>query len=258
MPHSSVCWGALLRLICAGFGISLALNVAAHPHFSVTARGDRTEADIRRDALDHSPELLRMAGIRQGMSVADILAGDGYYTELLSHVVGPSGHVLMMNNKAFDGFSKERLDERHVERLSNVSYQVVDLNHLRLLPESLNAIVLCKAYHDLYWVDTTGIWPKIDPDLVLNQLIAALRPGGVLLLIDHSAIPGHGRTDASTLHRMDEDFAREDFARRGLKVIASSNLLRRADDPRELVSYLPPMLGKTDRFVLIFSKTRRL
>ncbi len=72
------------------------------------------------------------------------------------------------------------------------------------------------------------------------------------MLIDHSAKTGHGSADASTLHRIDEAFARQDFGKRGLRVVAHSDALRHADDPREQISYQPPMLGKTDRFVLVF------
>lgn len=123
---------------------------------------------------------------------------------------------------------------------------------------TLDAVVLSKVYHDLYWVDTKGesqgLWPKINTSAVLDQLVRALKPGGVLLLVDHSAKAGHGSADASTLHRVDEAFAREDFTKRGMRVIASSDLLRRKDDLREQISYKGPMLGKTDRFVLVFQK----
>ena len=98
------------------------------------------------------------------------------------------------------------------------------------------------------------MWPKINTSGVLDQLVQALKPGGVLLLVDHSAKAGRGSNDASTLHRIDEAFARQDFTKRGMRVVASSDLLRRKDDPREQVSYKEPMLGKTDRFVLVFKK----
>ena len=215
----------------------------------------RSAGDLTRDALDHPAELLRLTGIGPGMHVADMLAGDGYYSELLSHLVGPKGQVLMINNssfdKWFDGDRQKRLADNH---LPNLEYRVVDLDHMNLAAGSLDAIVLSKVYHDLYWVDTTGIWPKFDTGGVLDQLVAALKPGGVLLLIDHSAKAGHGSADASALHRIEEDYARRDFERRGLHVIAHSDLLRRPDDKRELVSYKEPMLGKTDRFVLVFRK----
>jgi predicted methyltransferase len=81
-----------------------------------------------------------------------------------------------------------------------------------------------------------------------------LKPGGLLLLVDHSAKPGTGSADAGTLHRIDEAYTVHDFEKRGFKVIGKSDLLRRPDDKRELVSYTPPGLGKTDRFVLVFRK----
>jgi predicted methyltransferase len=109
----------------------------------------------------------------------------------------------------------------------------------------------------MYWVDTTGKspWPKIDVSSVLDQLSRALKPGGVLLLIDHSAKAGHGKADAGELHRIEESFAVKDFESHGFKVAAKSDLLKRPDDARDLISYKGPAVGKTDRFVLVFRKT---
>jgi predicted methyltransferase len=215
----------------------------------------RSSGDLKRDAADHPAQILRLTGIKPGMHVADMLAGDGYYSELLSYVVGPNGHVLMINNSSFDKWSDGDRQKRLADnRLPNVEYRLVDLDHMNLAPASLDAIVLSKVYHDLYWVDDTGIWPKFDTSGVLDQLVAALKPGGVLLLVDHSAKVGHGSADASSLHRIEEAYARQDFGKRGLRVIATSNLLQRPDDPRAQISYKEPMLGKTDRFVLVFRK----
>jgi len=253
-PNRSRLW--LEVLVMVGLGASGIATCNAADRFDVALDAQqRSSADASRDANDHPAELLRLTGIGPGMRVADVLAGDGYYSEVLSHLVGPRGHVLMINNSAFDKWSDGPRQQRLAgNRLPNVEYQLVDLDHMGLAASSLDAIVLSKVYHDLYWVDATGIWPKFDTAGVLDQLVRALKPGGVLLLIDHSAKPGHGSDDASTLHRIDEAFARRDFERRGLRVIARSDLLRRPDDQRDQVSYKPPMLGKTDRFVLVFRK----
>src|SRR5580700_3172260 len=217
----------------------------------------RPAADSARDALDHPAEMLRLAGIRPGMKVADVLAGDGYYSELLSYVVGPTGHVSLINNLAFDDWSQPALKDRMAGgRFANVTQQTVDLNDMKLPPASLDAVLLVKVYHDMYWVDTNpkSPWPRIDVSSVLDQLSRALKPGGVLLLIDHSAKLGHGKSDAGELHRIEEAFAVADFTAHGFKVIAKSDLLRRPDDMRDLISYKGPALGKTDRFVLVFRK----
>jgi predicted methyltransferase len=164
----------------------------------------------------------------------------------------------MINNAAFDHWSDGPLQERLASgRLANVEHETVDLDHMNLKAASLDAVFLIKVYHDLYWVDSEGTtpWPKIDTAGVLDQLAHALKPGGILLLVDHSAKAGSGNTAASSLHRIEESYAVKDFESRGLKVVAKSDLLRRPDDARDQLSYKGPALGKTDRFVLVFRKT---
>ncbi len=232
-----------------------AAGQAADRYDAAVAHAGRSAADLKRDAIDHPAEVLRLTGIGPGMHVADVLAGDGYYSELLAALVGAQGKVLMLNNSAFDNWAGDDRKTRLAGgRLPNVDYRIVDLGHMDLGMATLDAIVLCKVYHDLYWVDPTGEWPKVDTAAVLDQLAKALKPGGVLLLVDHSAKAGHGSADASALHRIDEAFARADFEKRGLHVVASSELLRHPDDARDQISYQPPMLGKTDKFVLVFRK----
>jgi predicted methyltransferase len=228
---------------------------AADRYDAAVAHPGRPAADLKRDPLDHPAEILRLAAIKPGMRVADVLAGDGYYSELLSYIVGPGGKVLMINNKEFDDWSDGLAARLEGNRLPNVEHSTVDLNHLNLPAASFDAVLLIKVYHDLYWVDSDGHWPKIDVNGVLTQLSRALKPGGVLLLVDHSAKAGTGSTDASALHRIDEAFAVNDFEAHGLKVVAKSDLLRKPEDPRDRISFKGPMLGKTDRFVVVFRKT---
>jgi predicted methyltransferase len=228
---------------------------AADGYDAAVAHAGRSAADIKRDELDHPAEILRLTGIKPGMRVADVLAGDGYYSELLSYIVGPKGRVLSINNAAFDGWSDgDRQARLAGNRLPNVEHQTVDLNDMHLPAKSLDAVLLIKVYHDLYWVDTSGKWPKIDTSSVLAQLANALKPGGVLLIVDHSARAGRGAADASALHRIDEGFAIKDFESHGFKKVAESDVLRRPEDARDQISFKGPMLGKTDRFVLVFRK----
>ena len=84
-----------------------------------------------------------------------------------------------------------------------------------------------------------------------------MRPGGILLLVDHSARPGTGSADAGRLHRIDEQFARRDFEKHGFIFVRSSDVLRRPDDARDMITYQGEMLGETDRFVMVFRRTRK-
>jgi predicted methyltransferase len=231
-------------------------SYAADVYDAAVAHAGRSAADVKRDALDHPAEVLRLAGIKPGMHAVDFLSGDGYYSELLSYVVGPGGHVLMYNDPSFEKWSEGGAVKRVAgERLPNVEHRVAALNTLQLAPASVDAVLLVKVYHDLYWVDTTGAWPKVDTGAVLDNIARAVKPGGVVVIVDHSAKPGTGTADASTLHRIDEAYARKDWESRGLKLVAHSDVLRKHQDARDKLSYKPPALGNTDRFLLVFRKS---
>jgi predicted methyltransferase len=146
----------------------------------------RPERDLKRDAIDHPAEVLRLAGIKPGMRVGDFMGASGYYSELLSYIVGPKGQVLLMNNTAYDTWSENRWQER-TGRLANVEHRTIDAEHLDLPDRSLDAILLIKVYHDLYWVDEDpkDNWPRYDVPRVLNEIARVVKPGGILLLVDH-------------------------------------------------------------------------
>src|SRR5271156_3175840 len=241
-------------LIAIALAAFAAPGGAADLYDAAAAHRGRPASDLPRDTLDHPAELLRLAGIAPGMHVADVLAGGGYYSELLSSIVGPSGKVLLINNAAYDGWSDGLNARLAANRLANVEHLTVDLNHMNLPAHSLDAVLLIKVYHDLYWVSSKDEWPAINVDSVLTQLAHALKPGGKLLLVDHSAKAGTGASAATPLHRIDEAYAIKDFEAHGFKVVAKSDLLRRADDARDQLTYKGPMVGKTDRFVVVFRK----
>ena len=249
---------AFLLCVLAATGTLAApgARAAADAYDAAVQHAGRSADDLKRDALDHPAEVLRLAGIKPGMHVVDFLSGDGYYSELLSYAVGSSGHVLMYNDPSFEKWSEGGADKRVAgNRLPNVEHQVAALNTLQFPPGSVDAVFLIKIYHDLYWVDTTGAWAKVDTGPVLDNIARAVKPGGVVVIVDQSAKPGTGASAASPLHRIDEAYARKDWESRGLKLVAHSDVLRKPADPRDQISYQPPALGNTDRFLLIFRKS---
>jgi predicted methyltransferase len=227
---------------------------AADRFDAAVAHPGRPAADLRRDAVDDPADILRLTGIKPGMHVADVLAGGGYYSELLSYLVGPGGKVLLINNEAYDHWSDGLPARLAGNRLPNVRHETVDLAHMGMRDASLDAVLLVKVYHDLYWIDVRGHWPTIDVNGVLEQLTRALKPGGVLLVVDHSAKRGTGSSAATSLHRIDEAYAIKEFESHGLKLVATSDILRRPEDARDQLTFEGPMVGKTDRFVLVFHK----
>ena len=243
---------ALAGLALLGTPVSRAADI----YDAAVQHAGRSADDLKRDPLDHPAEVLRLAGIRPGMRVGDFMASDGYYSELLSYIVGPKGHVLLINNPSFDRWANNAWEARLTnERLPNVEHQTVDLNHMDIADGSLDAMLVVKVYHDLYWVDADKKnWPDVNTPAVLDKIVKALKPHGILLIVDHSSRSGVGNTEAGSLHRIEQSYAQRDFESRGMKLVAKSEVLRKASDPRTQVSYKEPILGKTDRFVLVFRK----
>lgn len=213
----------------------------------------RSAEDQRRDQTESPAALLRLVGIAPGMTVVDLLAGAGYYSELLSRIVGPNGRVILVNNAAYEQWSPGLETRLSANKFANVEHRTAELSQLNLAPASVDAILLVKVFHDLYWVDPDGIWPRVDADKVLDQLVIALKPGGTLLLVDHSAKEETGTTD-TYLHRIDEAFVIRRVTAHRLELKSRSELLRNASDPRNQGSSDSSILGKTDRFVLLFQK----
>ena len=248
-PHQA--WLSVALLAVAALASA---GASADRYSDAVAHEGRPTDDLKRDEIDHPAEVLRLSGIRPPMVVADFLAADGYYSELLSYLVGPKGHVYLLNNEAYDKWSENQWQGR-IERLPNVEHRTIPVEHLGLPANSLDAIILIKVYHDLYWRPDQGPWPKdIDPDAVLTEIARVVKPGGILLLVDHSAKPGTGSADAGSLHRIDEAYARQQFEKHGFQLVRTSDVLRRPDDRRELITYKGEMVGKTDRFVMVFRK----
>jgi predicted methyltransferase len=235
-----------------------ATSAMADIYDDAVAHPGRSAEDLKRDPIDRPADMLRLAGLKPGMQVADFMAADGYYSELASYVVGPSGHVLLLNNATWDYWSGDHWKERIAGRLPNVEHRTIDAEHLDVPTASVDAVLLIKAYHDFYAIDDDpkAKWPRFDVGRVVGELARILKPGGTLLLVDHSAKAGTGTSAATALHRIDEAYAREEFERHGFKVVASSDVLRRSDDPRDQITYKGPMVGKTDRFVMVFHKVK--
>lgn len=251
-------------LIRRGLPVVLALLAAvaaANPRMGdiyddAVAHAGRPAEDLKRDPVEHPAEMLRLSGIRPGMQVVDYMAADGYWSELASYVVGPKGRVLLLNNPTWDYWSGNHWQERIKGRLPNVEHRTVDPEHLDLPDHSVDALLLVKAFHDFYWVDDKpeDHWPKFDMTRLMNELARVMKPGGVLLLIDHSAKAGTGSSAAGLLHRIDEQYARSEFENHGFTLIEKSEALRRPDDPRDQITYKGPMVGKTDRFAMVFRR----
>jgi predicted methyltransferase len=244
------CLAAIALSACASTGGASSSDIER-----VLANPARSQADRERDARDKPAQVLALAGFKRGDTVADLLGGGGYNAEILSGIVGPEGKVLLVNNPGYDAFGKKGWSERLAgNRLPNVRHVVGPTDALGMGDGTLDGAVIVMSYHDLYWVDEKNGWPKVDAGRFLDQVVRALKPGGVLLVVDHGAQAGTGSSAAQTLHRIDEQFAIADFRAHGLVWEASMPYLRNPDDDRSKPVFDPAIRGKTDRFVHLYRK----
>ena len=219
------------------------------------ANPSRSDADRERDARDRPQDVLELAGFKKGMVIADVFGGGGYYSEILSRVVGPKGRVLLLNNAPYDNYAKKDLGPRFADgRLPNVEYKVVPNESLGLAENSLDGALIVMSYHDLFYADPENGWPAIDSRQFMGQIVAGLKPGGRLLIVDHSAKADTGHSDAQKLHRIEEQYALVQLKSYGLDWVGSIAVLRNPADDRSLGVFDPAIKGKTDRFVHVYQK----
>ena len=216
---------------------------------------DRSAADKSLDAGRKPEQMLAFFGIQSGMKVADLSAGGGYTTELLSRTVGPTGTVYSQNPPFPPEF--QQISQTWTERLKNPALKNVsavtksfDADDVLLVPPgSLDVVIMNMNYHDL-------VLRKINRDKVNAMVYQALKPGGAYAIVDHSAKDGSGIKDIE-LHRIDEQFLIAEVQKTGFTLAARSSALRHPEDDRTWVAS-PRVAGErrgtTDRFMLIFRK----
>ncbi len=217
------------------------------------ATADRPAEDRARDDGRKPAEVVAFLDIRPGQTVVDLIAAGGYYSEILSYAVGPSGTVYAHNNalvlKMRDGANEKAISARlEGGRLANVRRLNSELSDLGLAPESVDAAITALNFHDIY--NRGGEAAALD---MLQAVKAVLVPGGVLGIVDHVRNPG---ADNTKLHRIEESLVVDAAMQAGFEVEAVGDMLRSAEDDRTKFIFAPGMRGHTDRFVLRLRKPR--
>jgi predicted methyltransferase len=258
--------GQTIRILAACAALALPVAHAADPMDAAAESGaaikaalaspDRPKADLEQDARRKPEEILAFVGVRPGMHVADMFSAGGYYTELLSRIVGVKGQVLAYNNPSYAKFAEKGIAARYADdRLGNVRQLTADVDKFETAPQSLDAAMFIMSYHDLYWRPADGSWPPTDPNVLLARLYASLKPGAVVVVEDHVA-PANVDTSATVdkLHRIDPAIVKRDFVKAGFVFDAESRVLAHPDDDHTKLVFDDAIRGKTDQFVYRFKK----
>ena len=243
---------AALLLATASFAVPA--FAAPKDYAAAVAVKGRSADFVKLDAGRHPAEILDFMGLKRGMDVLDLLAGEGYYSQIMGRFVGPKGHILAFEPTQFSD-EKSAAKWAALSKLQpNVAFMSVPWQQLDFAPNSFDFTLIHLNYHDFYWSSEKYRLPVTDPAKHLAMLYRATKPGGVVAVIDHVGKPGDTRVIVDKLHRIDPEVIKADFARAGFTLEAESNLLRVPGDDLDKLVFDPAVRGKTDRVVYRFRK----
>lgn len=243
-------------------GISLAIAavfgqaVNADHHggiIAAVANADRPEQEKARDANRKPVDILLFAGVKPGMTVLDLNSGGGYYSEILSHVVGDEGKVYAHNGAVYWAFMKKTVPARYAERLGNVEPLNVESEAVDLPASSVDVAMSVLAYHDYFMKHEARPEPE-DMPAILASIYNALKPGASFVVIDHQAPAGTGAEMGDKIHRINSEFVKKQVTDAGFTFAGESDILANPDDDPAQSPFRPEFRGKTDRFVMKFTK----
>ena len=156
------------------------------PHFPAAQRdvapivGDAFSTEDARDRVGEAEDVMSLAQVKPGMSVADVGAGEGYYTVRLAPLVGRKGRVLAEDiiPEVRDALS----DRVQRENLDNVAVKLGTPDNPMLPAQSFDRVFLVHMYHEVQ-----------SPYAFLWHLRDGVRPGGLVIVVDSNRpVKRHG------------------------------------------------------------------
>lgn len=285
-PYCSTAMLAVVMLMSGACSNMSATTPAASPDklsneriAEILASPDRRAADRTNDIRRKPGQMLAFIGVRPGMVALDLSAGGGYTTELIARAVGPTGRVYGQSAPrnqnvpppaATEGGTAspaaasspaaaprpagpppssvvlaERAKNPAAGNIIPVVRKFEDPVPATVASNGLDLVTLMFNYHDLGHMG-------VDRAQMNKAVFAALVPGGIYVIADHSGRPGTGISESGTLHRIEEAFLKKEVESAGFRLIDEGNFLRNPSDPRDKNTPEPPQ--PKDEFVLKFIK----
>jgi len=216
----------------------------------------RPEEEIKLDVTRKPALSVLFSGAKAGYRVADVMSGNGYFTRILSDIVGPGGRVYayIPAEQIAHCSPSEIAGTQAITRdssYSNVTLLTGSLADFRV-PEALDLIWMSQSYHDLH----DSFLGPVNVAALNKSFFEALKPGGVFLVIDHVAEAGSGLRDTETLHRIDPIRMKNEIEAVGFVLEAQSDALRNTDDDHKRAIFDPNVRGRTDQVLFRFRKPR--
>ncbi len=228
--------------------VTAARAAAPIPDYVAKAVADPGRAQDRKiDGRRKVAELVAFAEVAPGQKVLELIPGSGYFTRVFSKVVGPKGRVYAVWPKEYDeSMAKIRAvaDAYH-----NVELLVQPAAKLTA-PEPVDVVFTSQNYHDY----PDKFMGPTDPAVLNKAVYAALKPGGLYVVIDHAAEAGSGMRDTETLHRIDPATVKQQVLAAGFAFVGETDVLRNPADDHTLLVFNAAIRGHTDQFAYKFRK----
>jgi predicted methyltransferase len=217
-----------------------------------TAAADPARAKLAaQDAKRHGPEILAFAGVRPGAKIVDLIPGGGYWSQLFSKSVGAKGHVYGIWPAEYVKVDGEEVPPYRAAIAAFANVSLIEQPAAALAaPEKVDLVFTAQNYHDY----PDKFMGPTDPAVLNKAVFAALKPGGIYLIIDHAAEAGSGMRDIETLHRIDPAIVKAQVTAAGFQYVGASPLLANPADDHAKKVFDPAIRGKTDQFIYKFRK----
>ncbi len=249
-----------MRALIAAFALSLLASPVAYARndlAAAVASPNRAPKASDLDASRKPAEVLAFFGYKPGMAAADIMTGSGYWAEIMANAAGPKGKVTAFEPQQFyTGLEEQKQWAALVQRRPDIAFVRYPFEAFASQPSQFDFAIINLSYHDLYWESKKYKIPRTDPAAFLRTLYAAMKPGGLVGIVDHAGPAGDTRAIVEKLYRIDPAVVKADFAAAGFKLEAESPLLANPGDDGNKLVFDPSLRGRTDRFVFRFRKPR--
>tara|TARA_B100001063_G_C16678726_1_gene510547 strand:- start:163 stop:933 length:771 start_codon:yes stop_codon:yes gene_type:complete len=227
---------------------------------------DRDSKNITRDEYRHPYETLSFFGIESNMRVVELSPGGGWYTEILANYLHDPGMLIAAHfdkdsERAYFKRGRANFEKKMSSSSMYDNVEIVDLSSNLAEPESVDAVLTFRNLHN--WLG-----PQID--LIFINSYKALKPGGVMGVVEHRAKPDTSMEEMKKSGYVTEQYAIEIAKKHGFKLVSKSEINANAKDTKDHprgVWTLPPNLrlkevdkqkyleiGESDRMTLLFKK----
>lgn len=244
----------LLALAFAALPMRIAAAPSPQAYLARSLADSARGPDRSQDARRHPRELVGLTELRPGQRVIDLIPGTGYWSRIFSRIVGPTGKVYAVWPQTY---AREAMgDVQHLQGLArqyrNINVVIQPGNALTA-PEPVDVVWTSQNYHDY----NDKFMGSPGSASFARAAYRALKPGGLFIVIDHSAAPGRGISDTETLHRIERATVIREATAAGFRLVGGSDILRNPADPLNIKVFDPRIRGRTSQFALKFRKPGR-